>query len=163
MKKRIRNATKKQMFVWGALVLIALAQCGDALPVANPVQSVELNALDAILSANHFNGLVVFIASWCPPCKKELPDLAQLYRKYKKNGLSIVAISVDQDPEAVQPLINKLKIPFPVYWAGAKGIEHYKLVGVPTLLVVGKGAVLEKLPGIHRKSTLERKIRKLIF
>lgn len=150
------------MFVWGALVLIALAQCGDAMPIANPVKSIDPNALDDLLRDKGFNGLVVFIASWCPPCKKELPDLAKLYRKYQVKGINIVAISVDQDHGAVQPLINKLKIPFPVYWVGAKGIKQYQLVGVPTLMVIRNGTVLEKLPGIHRHSALERKIKKLI-
>ena len=162
MKKTTMGSTKRRPFIWIILVLAALVQCGGALPATNPVQSIAIGALDELLAAEDFSGLVAFMATWCPPCRKELPDLAKLHGKYKDKGINIVAISVDEDVAAVQPLVNKLKIPFPVYWVGTKGIEKYQLVGIPTLFVVRQGNVLEKLPGVHRRSTLENKIKKLM-
>lgn len=89
--------------------------------------------------------------------------LAKVYFKYKEKGIQIMAISLDADgPEAVQPLINKLKIPFPVYWIGTKAVKHYKIAGVPTLMVYNQGGLIEKLPGSHPQRIIEKKIQALI-
>lgn len=163
MKKPILGKTIKRLCIRSVVIFAALVQCGGALPPANPVQSIDLFALDKILSANNFNGFAAVMASWCRPCQKELADLAGLYRKYHEKGIRIVAISIDADgPASVQPLVNRLKITFPVYWVGTKVIKQYKIVGVPTLMVVNRGTVLEKIPGRHRRSVLENKIKNLI-
>lgn len=163
MKKPITGATEIQLLFWAVLFLVALVQCDDALPTANPVTTIELAGLDKILGDKEFSGLATIIASWCPPCREELPDLAKLHRKYQDREINIIAISIDEGgPADVQPLINKLKIPFPVYWVGTKAIKKYKIVGVPTLLVVRNGEILETVPGLHPRSVLESKIQKLM-
>jgi thiol-disulfide isomerase/thioredoxin len=145
------------------LLLISLVHCGEPLPTTNPVQTIEVNQLDNKISQMNFSGLVVAVASWCPPCRKELPILAKLYRKYNGKGLQIMAVSVDAEgPKAVQPLINELKIPFPVYWVGTQAIRHYELVGVPTLMIYDNGRPIEKLSGSQSKKTIESKIKALL-
>lgn len=151
-------------YVAGAfLLLAALVHCGGPSPTTNPVQTIELGQLNNKISHKNFSGLVVAMASWCPPCREELPILAKLYQKYNGKGVQIMAISVDAEgPKAVQPLIDELKIPFPVYWVGTQAIRHYQLVGVPTLMVYDNGRPIEKLPGRQSKQTLERKIQALL-
>jgi len=61
--------------------------------------------------------LVSFMASWCGPCKKELPYLQQLHEKYRAQGLRILAISIDTEPEGqrqVEALVAAGKLTFPV-------------------------------------------------
>jgi thiol-disulfide isomerase/thioredoxin len=163
VKRWIRGVMNRQWFLWVGLCGAVLVQCSDALPTTNVVQSIELAAMDEMLGAENFYGLVVVMASWCPPCREELPQLANLYRKYHRQGISIIAVSIDAEgPSTVQPLINKLQIPFPVYWVGTKATQHYKIVGIPTILVIQKGVILEKLPGLQPSRIIESKIRKLI-
>lgn len=61
--------------------------------------------------------LISFFATWCGPCKKELPFLVELDAKYRAKGLQVVSISIDKDEEAfkqVRELVEKNKIAFPV-------------------------------------------------
>lgn len=132
------------------------------MPTINEVEPIEPAALDKMISDTAYSGLVVAMTSWCPPCREELPILAELYQKYKVKGVQIMAISLDVDgPKAVQPLINKLKTPFPVYWIGLQAVKHYKIPGVPTLMVYNQGGLIEKLPGSHPRKTIEKKLQAL--
>lgn len=57
--------------------------------------------------------LVNFWATWCPPCRKELPDLEQIYEKYKDQGLVVLAIT-DEDTTKVKPFIVDHKLTYPI-------------------------------------------------
>jgi len=88
--------------------------------------------------------------------------MVKLYNKYKSSGIQIVALSVDAEgPKAVQPLINKLRVPFPVYWAGTPALQHYRISGIPLLMVYDKGKLVQRLPGSHPRKTIEKIINTL--
>ncbi|MEJ2155368.1 MAG: TlpA disulfide reductase family protein [Desulfobacteraceae bacterium] len=145
------------------LLSAGVTYCSEPLPTINPVQSIELAAFDSITSDSAFQGLVVVMASWCPPCRKELPVLKKLYDQYKGDGIQIVALSVDAGgPKAVQPLIDELKVTFPVYWAGMPAVQHYKISGIPLLMAFSKGKLVQKLPGTQSASTIEKLIKSLL-
>ena len=60
--------------------------------------------------------LINFWATWCAPCLIEMPSIIDLWKKYKDQGLMVVFINVDDDPESVMPrYIDQLEIPFPVF------------------------------------------------
>ena len=145
------------------LLLGGAVYCSEARSTTNPVKSIDLAELDGITSDENFRGLVVVMASWCPPCRKELPILSKLYETYKEKGIQILALSVDEEgPKAVQPLIDKLQVPFPVYWGGTRAVQRYKIVGIPTMMVYDKGKLVEKRPGSHPRKAIEKKIRALL-
>jgi thiol-disulfide isomerase/thioredoxin len=149
--------------ILAALTIIGLTGCRPQSPTHNPVKSVELAEFDQIIGHNTFSGLVAIIASWCPPCRKELTELAKLDRQYRDKGIQIVALSIDAEgAKEVQPLINESKVDFPVYWVGSKGIAHYKIIGVPTLMIVRNGLVIKKRPGSQSRNVLERHIKSMI-
>ncbi len=140
-----------------------LLHCSEPLPTTNPVRSIELPAFDAITAEADFNGLVVVMASWCPPCHEELPIMTGLYEKYKKSGIRIVALSIDAEgPKAVQPLIDKLQVSFPVYWGGTPALEHYRIVGIPSLMVYKSGKQVQRIVGLQSRKTTEKIIRTLL-
>ena len=146
-----------------ALIIIGLAGCRPQSPTHNPVKSVDLAEFDQMIRNEAFSGLVAVIASWCPPCREELPELAKLDRHYRDKGIQIVALSIDNDgAKNVQPLINESKVDFPVYWVGSKGIAHYKIIGVPTLMIVRNGQLIETRPGGQSRQSIEQHIKSLI-
>ncbi len=82
--------------------------------------------------------LVNFWATWCPPCRKEMPDLETLYNRFKGQGLVILAIS-DEDLEKVQPFITERKITYPVMLdPGRKVNEMFQVEGIPKSFVYNR-------------------------
>ncbi len=144
------------------LLWAGLAHCSAPPPTTNPVRKIELAAFDSITSDSGFKGLVVIMAAWCPPCREELPVMAKLYEKYKSDGIQIVALSIDAEgPKALQPLINKVGVTFPVYWAGTPALQHYRISGIPLLMVYENGKLVQRLPGSHPRKTIEKIINTL--
>ena len=79
--------------------------------------------------------LVNFWATWCPPCRKEMPDLEKLYRQYAAKGLVVLAIS-DEDAGKVRPFIEKGKFSYPVLLdPGRKVNDEFVVEGIPKSFV----------------------------
>lgn len=79
--------------------------------------------------------LVNFWATWCPPCRKEMPDLQALYDKYKDQGLVVLSIS-DEDAAKVTPFIAERKISYPVLLdPGRKVNQAFVVEGIPKSFV----------------------------
>jgi peroxiredoxin len=79
--------------------------------------------------------LVNFWATWCPPCRKEMPDLQALYDKYKDQGFVILAIS-DEEAAKVSPFISERKISYPVMLdPGRKVNDLFQVAGIPKSFV----------------------------
>jgi len=79
--------------------------------------------------------LVNFCATWCAPCRKEMPDLDALYSKFKDQGFVVLAIS-DEETAKVAPFINQRKISYPVLLdPGRKVNDLFVVEGIPKSLV----------------------------
>jgi peroxiredoxin len=79
--------------------------------------------------------LVNFWATWCPPCRKEMPDLELIYQKFKSHGLVILAIS-DEESGKVKTFIEEKKFTFPVLLdSGRKVNELFQVEGIPKSFV----------------------------
>ncbi len=82
--------------------------------------------------------LVNFWATWCPPCRKEMPDLQALYDKYKDRGFIVLSIS-DEEATKVQPFIRERKITYPVLLdPGRKVNELFQVEGIPKSFVYSR-------------------------
>ena len=76
-----------------------------------------------------------FWATWCPPCRKEMPDLESLYQQFKDQGLVILAIS-DEDAGKVAPFIAEQKVTYPILLdPGRKVHELFQIEGIPKTFV----------------------------
>ena len=79
--------------------------------------------------------LVNFWATWCPPCRKELPDLQELYGKFRDQGLVILAIS-DEEIGKVKPFVVEQKLALPVLLdPGRRVNERFRIRGIPKSFV----------------------------
>jgi peroxiredoxin len=114
------------------------------------LQDVKGNSvsLDAQLKA-HKALLVNFWATWCPPCREEIPDLIKLYAKNKDRGLEILGVDVGESPTKVSNFIEKAGINYPVVLDRDMSVsETYRVVGIPTTyLMNSEGAILGEYHG----------------
>jgi peroxiredoxin len=86
--------------------------------------------------------LVNFWATWCPPCRKEMPDLDSLYKKFREQGLVILAIS-DEDAGKVNPFIEERNISYPILLdPGRKVNESFAVEGIPKSFVYDRDGKL---------------------
>jgi peroxiredoxin len=85
--------------------------------------------------------LVNFWATWCPPCRKEMPDMEALYQRFSPRGLVILAIS-DEDSDKVKPFIAEKKYDYPVLLdPGHKVGQLFDVVGIPKSFLYGQKLV----------------------
>jgi len=123
------------------------------------VERIEPADLDALMSSKDCRCVIVAMAAWCGPCRKELPTLNSLYRRYKGRGLRMIGISLDVDgPEAMQRIVDTAGVNFPIYWAGDNPVHTYNIIAMPALFFIRDGEVVEKIVGKRTERYLERKI-----
>ena len=81
--------------------------------------------------------LIDFWASWCGPCREEIPTLVELYKQYHSAGLDVVGVTVNDRPEASRKAIKDLGINYPVILNGGQElIDAYGIVGIPCILLI---------------------------
>ncbi len=79
--------------------------------------------------------LVNFWATWCPPCRKEMPDLDALYKRFEAKGFVVLGIS-DEELKKVEPFIDERKVAFPVLLdPGRKVNDLFVVEGIPKSFV----------------------------
>ncbi len=83
--------------------------------------------------------LVNFWASWCGPCRKEMPKLESLHQKYKDLGVSILGINIDNSTELADKVLKDIKVNFPVlYDPEGNTSERYQVRAMPSTYLVDK-------------------------
>ena len=119
-----------------------------------------------IVSTADWKGKVVilnFWATWCPPCREEVPELVQLQAKYKDKLLVVGASEDDDAPQKVQRFVQRFGINYPVVMATKELIENYG--GVPALptsfLIDTQGRVMLKHTGLYEFEVYDREVRAL--
>jgi thiol-disulfide isomerase/thioredoxin len=143
--------------------LLFLFPCVCIAQTAKTPETMDMAALESLIKRKDRRCLISVLASWCGPCIKELPAFIKLYDKYKSQGVEIIAISVDfGGPSAMQPLMEKLNINFPVYWVGEKALDIYEIRAIPMTFVVRDGKIVEKITGIRPEAFWDKTIRKLL-
>lgn len=123
------------------------------------LEDFQLNSIDGRLyNPGSLKGKVVLInfwATWCGPCKDELPVLVKLYEKYRGRGLEILSISTDDDHGLIFPFAAGYKLTFPVFYdTGIK--DRLKVDVIPTSIFVGRdGMIHYRKVGFNQESAGE--------
>ncbi len=105
------------------------------------------------LSLSSLNGSVVllnFWATWCPPCREEMPSLDRLFQRYRGRGLVIIAVSVDTSPSTVGGFLAGHSVDFTVLIDYQKKVSRdlYKVFMMPTTFLIDrKGVIVERYFG----------------
>jgi thiol-disulfide isomerase/thioredoxin len=156
---------RRRVFLFVLPVLVLAMWAALAAAADRQVEPISQEELAALMQGGDGDCkcLIVAMASWCGPCRKELPYLDRLHHEYKDEGLRLVGISLDfGGPEAMQPIVDEYGVDFPVYWAGEQPMRTYNLTAVPTLFVIKEGQVVKRIQGASSEEELERIVRQLL-
>ncbi len=113
----------------------------------NTPEGNSISAMDEI--KKHKVTIIDFWASWCGPCREEMPAMMTLYEKYKDQGLGILGVSLDNDQEAWQKAISMFKLPW-AQMSDLKGWEsaaaqQFNVTSIPhTMVVDAQGKILRR-------------------
>jgi len=145
------------------LVIILFTGIATQAGSGPKIKRIDEATLGKLIAADDNRLVLSFMAAWCGPCIDELPALNKLHQRYKDRGFQIIGISIDfEGPDAMQPIVKKLKIEFPVYWCGEKAIDKFKLNSIPMLLFIRQGEMVERLHGNRPEKFLDQKIREFL-
>lgn len=162
-------------------VFLVLASCGSApkeaagetveaageqRPPAPDFNLKDVHGEDVKLS--DFKGKVVllnFWATWCGPCKIEMPWFVEFQREYKDRGFSVIAVSMDEEGwDVVRPFTEDLKLNFPVVIGGDKIADEFGgVAALPTTFIIDKqGRIAATHQGLVSKGDYEDEIESLL-
>lgn len=141
----MRAALLKTFLLIAALAISAAAQA--QLKEGQPVPAFETRLLDGkALGAEALKGkavLVVFWATWCPTCQKELPQLQALYEKHRDKGFEILALSIDADRFTVEEFWKDHDYRFPVAMRAPAHVQVFgPIKAIPALYLIDRRGVL---------------------
>jgi len=161
------GAMSKQWIIVG-LVIVGLVGGGAALSkVGSAVQRVEVGAKapdvrlvnlasgDSVSLREHYRGKVTLVniwATWCVPCRIEMPSMEQLYQSLGPRGFAIAAVSIDETgPDEVRAFGRELQLSFDLLHDRSTRIQQlYQTTGVPeSFLLNREGIIVKRVIGAH--------------
>jgi peroxiredoxin len=153
----VRTNTARFSIFWIAAALNA----ADTATLSLPDLSGQQRTLE------QYRGQVVvlnFWATWCIPCREEMPLLRDLNNQYAGRGLVVIGASADEESsrKTIQPFVDKLKITFPIWTAAT--IEHMKQLGLGaelpgTAVIDREGRIVGRIFGKVERKDLEYRIQ----
>ena len=149
------------------IVLLSLA---GTLAAADRDQAPDFTlpgANGAAVQLSRYRGKVVlldFWATWCHGCKTEIPWYIEFGRKYKKNGLVVIGVSMDDEGwKVVRPFLKQKKMTYPVVVGNDNLAKRYGLQEMPlTLLIDRQGKIAVSHTGVVDKDAFEGELRMLL-
>jgi peroxiredoxin len=110
--------------------------------------------------------MVNFWATWCGPCRQEMPQLDRLYQKYKSSGFVLLGVNVDEDARKASDVATKLGVTFPVLLDTDKAVSRlYDLSTMPSTVIIDRDG---KVRYFHRgylagyEDNYDKQIRELL-
>ena len=169
----------KNLLAVGALAVLALLAAtpvsAEDMPSAAPFFALTMNTPDdkpVVFESLKGKPLIVnFWARWCGPCRKEIPDLAEMHARYKGKGLVIIGIAVE-DPanrDSVREFAKAYEMSYTLVIGGVQtGVELMQAIGNPksglpfTVVIDRHGKIIAKKLGAMSKADMEAAIKQIL-
>jgi peroxiredoxin len=160
-----------QYFVLSTFVVLALAACSGAQPAArlgSPAPDFTLPTADGgTVRLADLKGkpvLINFWATWCQPCREEMPAMQELYEQYRDRGLVILAIDMEEDLRPVRRWIDQGGYTF-TFLLDSEGeqVKRYNINASPTSYFVARDGVIRDLKlGALSRGEMQTRVEKLL-
>ena len=152
-----------------AVALFMLGACsqGSAIEIGRSAPDFSLADINGkTVSLSAFNGKVVildFFASWCPPCRQEIPGFIELEKSYGDKGFAMIGVAMESAGEAKE-FAGKMSINYPVLVDDGKASEIYGPIrSIPTTFIIDKsGKIVKMYIGSREKAVFEADIKELL-
>ena len=128
---------------------------------APPFTATALTGEPVSLDSLRGKAVVInFWATWCPPCRSEMPDLEQVYTGHKDNDVVVLAVNVQEAPEIINRFVHQYGLSFPVLLDTSGAISQtYGVQSLPTTIFVDKaGQISTYQMGALNKSAIEKRL-----
>lgn len=118
------------------LAIIACVSIGG-VAMAQDVPAISPSEVESLIQNSKGKVLVLdFFATWCPPCRQEIPGFVALQNKYAGKNVSIVGVSVDEGPVGVvESFAKELGINYTLYHGGGDVARKYRIRAIPTTYI----------------------------
>lgn len=153
--------------LWLLVLIVTLAIPGFAAD-SGPAPDFTLKGVDGNdLNLSSLKGKVVIIdfwATWCPPCREEIPGFIELYKKYKDQGLEIIGISVDKDENKLKKFVTDNGVNYPIVSFTKDVTEAYGgIQSIPTTFILDHQLnIVGKHVGFVEPAAFEKEIEPLL-
>jgi cytochrome c biogenesis protein CcmG/thiol:disulfide interchange protein DsbE len=149
--------------------LAILSGCSTPPSKASDVPQFSFTSLEGKTVAMKDLGnkvlIVDFWATWCGPCREEIPHLNELYSELKSKGLEIVGISMDTDgTDGVKDFAREFRIQYPIVMGDEKVAESFGgIIGLPTTFIIDRdGKIAKKYIGLPPADDMTKIVRDLV-
>jgi thiol-disulfide isomerase/thioredoxin len=158
------------LFLFFSASTLATAEDFSTVPVTVDYAAPELNLIDMVgnnVSLRDYAGKVVLVnlwATWCPPCKEEMPALQSFYEKHQSDGFVLVGINQEETLEVVQPFVADFGLTFPI-WLDENYMAQrvFNTMSLPSSFVVDRGGTVRLMwLGAVSEKFLEKYVTKII-
>jgi peroxiredoxin len=164
------NRILQRRSLLGLVMLAAASAAGASVAPKAMAPDFTLRQIDGPnLRLGEQRGRVVMVnfwATWCGPCRVELPQLARLHDKYRGSGFLLLGVNIDEDPGAARALAGKLGLKFPVLLdTDKKVVGSYDLNAMPATVLIDKDGRVRHLHRGYREGveqTYEQQVRELL-
>jgi len=166
------NVSKRGILAILSAVTLVLS---SAAVMAIPAKG---KAPDFTLKSNHGNNvklseqrgkviMINFWASWCAPCRKEMPLLEELYQRYKDGGFTLLGVNVEEDSSAAKDLLKEIQVSFPILFDSQNAVSQlYGVEAMPSTVILDRDGNLRFIhkgyqPGYEDE--YQKQVRELIM
>lgn len=142
------------------LSLLVLFLFLPSIIYASDFETLTMPKLTEIIAKNKGKVVIInFFATWCPPCRIEIPDLVKAHQKYNGKDVVIIGLSIDEDKTKLPPFIKNMNIQYPIYYASIDIAKAYRVQSIPFNAIYAKdGNLVFSETGI-----LDTEMLKIVF
>lgn len=161
----------RRVIALAALLALALPMSVfSADLVGQPAPDFALRSMSgaAVRLSEHLGEVVVinFWATWCGPCRQEMPLLDEIYGKYRRVGMVLLSVNIDEDAQPADEMARTLRVSYPVLFDARKEVSRaYQVNALPVTVLVDRAGIVRYVsegykPGYEKRYT--EKLRELL-
>ena len=153
------------LLLYAGLLTNSKSVSSTGLGKGKPAPDFTLKTLEGKeVSLSDLRGKVVLVnfwATWCPPCRSEMPLFERVYKKYKDKGFEILAVSTDSSLDPVKKFVKDYKISFMILYDDKNVVGLYGVQGLPTSFLIDRdGKIIKVRLGEYKE--VERDLKEVL-